>query len=100
MAFAAKFWNSPAPGELRATGGPPTPGRATNGTSRSPTAPSTASARTPAAGSWKGVMIEAAACGLTTLPIRFNNTYQKGNQVRHLGDEDGDKRRYNHSVAH
>jgi hypothetical protein len=33
-------------------------------------------------------MIEAAACGLTTLPIRINNTYQKGNQVRHLGDED------------
>src|SRR5882724_9723605 len=59
MAFAAKFWNSPALGELRATGGLPTPGRATNGTSRSPMARSTASARIPAAGSWKEVTIEA-----------------------------------------
>ena len=43
MAYAAGFSSAPAHGALPATGGPPAHGRATNGTSRFPMAPSTAS---------------------------------------------------------
>ena len=57
-AFAARCSNLPAPGALRATGGPPTPGLATNGTSPSATALSTASFAVRAAGSWREAMTE------------------------------------------
>src|ERR1035437_3269019 len=59
MGFAARCWILPAPGALRATGGPQTPGRATNGTSPSATAPSTASTASRGVGSWKAAMTEA-----------------------------------------
>src|ERR1019366_4557804 len=59
MGFAARCWSLPAPGALRATGGPQTPGRATNGTSPSATAPSTASTASRGVGSWKAAMTEA-----------------------------------------
>src|ERR1019366_2837490 len=74
-AFEAKCWILPAPGAPPATGGLPTPGTATSGTSRFPMAPSTASTANPPAGSWKVVMTEV---GQASWPVHLSHKDRLG----------------------
>src|ERR1019366_3345852 len=75
--FAAKCWNWPDRGALRAIGGPLTPGRATNGISPSAMARSTASAASRAAGSSRAAMTE----GYVELHARSGFSFLEGASV-------------------